>query len=338
MTARLKVGIWGASGYAGAELIRLCLAHPGLELVHLGARRHVGERVDALFPAYHGHVTATFEPIEPALAAACDVLFACLPHGASHAALAPLVGKTQIIDLSGDFRLQDTAVYESAYGAPHPHADLLPRFVYGLPELNRALIQGADAVSNPGCFATACTLALLPLAREGWLAGNVQLAAVTGSSGSGATPGEGTHHPSRSQDFYAYKQLRHQHEPEIAQTLTAAGAAGFQLNLVPHSAPLVRGIHVTAFVTLSADHDVAGAFERHYAAEPFVRMHGDPHLLRVRGQNFCDVAWTRRGDTLVVTAAIDNLVKGASGQAMQNLNLMRGFDETTALTQLPMVV
>jgi N-acetyl-gamma-glutamyl-phosphate reductase common form len=338
MTARLKVGIWGASGYAGAELIRLCLAHPHLELVHLGARRQVGERVDAVFPAFSGHLDLRFEAIDPARARGLDVLFSCLPHGASHETLAPLVGAVKLIDLSGDFRLHDPAAYEQAYAGVHPHPELLGRFVYGLPELNREALRSADGVANPGCFATACTLALLPLAKEGWLTGDVHLAAVTGSSGSGASPLDGTHHPTRSQDFYAYKVLRHQHEPEIAQTLADAGGAGFALHLVPHSAPVARGIHVTAFVTLDPALDVAAAFERHYGAEPFVRLHGDPHVLRVRGQNHCDVAWTRRGHTLVVTAAIDNLVKGASGQALQNLNLMAGFDETTGLLAPPLVV
>jgi len=337
----VKVGLWGASGYAGAELMRLGMGHPGIEFVHLGTRSHVGESIDTVFPAFKGHLEGCFEALDPKRAGACDVLFSCLPHGQSHGALAPLVGETRIIDLSGDFRLRDAAQYERAYGSPHPHEDLIPRFVYGLPELQREAVRTAEAVANPGCFATACILALLPLARAGWLQGDVYLSAITGSSGSGAKPSSGSHHPNRSQDFYAYKRLEHQHEPEIAQTLAAAGGRGFRLNLVTHSAPLVRGIHVTAFVPLPPGmptSEVTAVFEQQYAAEPFIRFQPDVHVAQVRGLNQCDLSWISRDQTLVVTAAIDNLVKGASGQAIQNFNLMTGFPETTALSFLPMVV
>ncbi len=341
MTSRLRVGIWGASGYAGAELIRLGLGHPGIELVHLGAHRHAGERIDAVLPAFQGWLPGSFEPLDPARARACDVLFSCLPHGQSHDALAPLVGQVRLIDLSGDFRLRDAATYAAAYGHAHPCPEQVDRFVYGLPELARDRLRGATAIANPGCFATACTLALLPLAREGLLAGEIPLAAVTGSSGSGATPGPGTHHPVRSQDFHAYKPFRHQHEPEIEQALADAGGEGFRLALVAHSAPFVRGIHVTAFVTLPEPLDEAAVqaiFRRHYEAEPFVRLRDKVNVAQVRGTNLCDVAIALRDRSLVVTAVIDNLMKGASGQAIHNFNLMAGFDETAGLQALPLGV
>lgn len=339
--SRARAGIWGASGYAGAELIRLCLAHPGLELAHLGSDGHAGESVDSVFPAFKGLVDRPFDRLAPEIAAGCDVLLSCLPHGESHGRLAPLVGRTRLIDLSGDFRLRDAQAYGRAYGQAHGAAGLLGRFVYGLPELHREAIRGADAVANPGCFATACALALLPLARRGWLAGEVFLSGVTGSSGSGIKPAPSTHHPGRSQDFYAYKGLRHAHEPEIAQTLGFAGASGFRLALVTHSAPLVRGLHVSAFASLPGSiraQDVADAFHETFGDEPFVRFQPDVHVIHVRGLNHCDLSWTWRDGTVVVHAALDNLVKGAGGQAIQNLNLMLGFPETAGLQAVPMVV
>jgi LysW-gamma-L-alpha-aminoadipyl-6-phosphate/LysW-L-glutamyl-5-phosphate reductase len=337
----LKVAIWGASGYAGAELLRLALGHPGMELCHLSSQSHVGQPVARVYPALAGFTALCFEAQDAATAVGCDVLFSCLPHGDTHRALAPLVGKVRLIDLSGDFRLHDATSYAAAYGHPHPHPELLGQFVYGLPELNRERMRTAHALANPGCFATACALSLLPLAREGWLVGDVALSAVTGSSGSGVKPAAGTHHPTRAQDFYAYKPLAHQHEPEITQTLHSAGGEGFTLNLVTHSAPMVRGIHVTAFATLPAgigDDEVHAAYARHYGDEPFVRMGPEVRISRVRGINHCDLALKVRGRTLVVTAVIDNLVRGASGQAVHGFNISNGLDERTGLAAAPMVV
>jgi len=341
MTAPLKVGVWGATGYAGAELLRLGLAHPGIDFVHLASASHAGQRISQVFPALAGILDTVLDPLDPALAAGCDVLFSCLPHGESHARLAPLVDRVALIDLSGDFRLDTSANHEAAYGHAHPHPELLERFVYGLPELHRDRLVGSRTIANPGCFATACALSLLPLAREGWLAGHVALSAVTGSSGSGAKPAAGTHHPNRSQDFHAYKPLAHQHEPEIAMALRQAGGRDFTLDLVTHSAPLVRGIHVTAFVALPSgidDEQVQAAYRRHYDPEPFVRLTSEAHVARVRGLNMVDIALKVRGRTLVVMAAIDNLVRGASGQAVHNFNLAHGFPETTGLSLAPMVV
>lgn len=333
----------GGSGYGGAEIIRRLLIHPEVELLRVASADHVGEPVGAVHLPLTGRTSLRFENLEPAaVAEGCDVVLLALPHKVS-AKVAPalLDAGTRVVDMSGDFRLRDAALYRQYYGADHPHPQWLGKFVYGLPELFRHDIQGARAVASPGCFATCTTLALLPLARANLLAGPLHVQGITGSSGSGITPSAGTHHPTRAVNLKSYKPLVHQHTPEIEQALRAAGASTVELRFVPVSAPLTRGILVTAFVEVPASchlDDLRQHYHQAYANEPFVRhlVQRLPEVAAVADSNYAEVGLalgepaggTR---TLCVQAALDNLIKGGAGQAVQNTNLMLGVREEASL-------
>jgi N-acetyl-gamma-glutamyl-phosphate/LysW-gamma-L-alpha-aminoadipyl-6-phosphate reductase len=342
---RFKAVVIGGSGYGGAELIRRLLIHPEVELVRVASVDYVGQPLGAAHPPLTGRTKLRFEDLKPADAAVgCDVALLGLPHKVS-AKVAPelLATGAKIVDMSGDFRLRDAAVYARYYGGAHPHPELLGQFTYGLPELNRAAIRAARAVASPGCFATTIELGLLPLARAGLLVGPVHVLGITGSSGSGVTPSAGTHHPVRAVNLKSYKPLEHQHTPEIEQTLLDAGAkaGAFSLRFVPVSAPLSRGILVTCFLELPASVEperVTALYREAFAGEPFVRFLEDrvPEVAAVSGSNHAEIGFTlgplERGvRTLAVQAATDNLIKGGAGQAIQNMNLMLGLPETLSL-------
>jgi LysW-gamma-L-alpha-aminoadipyl-6-phosphate/LysW-L-glutamyl-5-phosphate reductase len=346
VTKSFKAAVIGGTGYGGGELIRRLLMHPHVELARVASIDCVGQPLGAAHPNLEGLSDLRFEDLSPAEAAAgCDVALFALPHRVSAVLIAPLVDRgVKIVDLSGDFRLRDSAAYEHYYGAAHPRPDLLSRFVYGLPELNRPRIREAQHVASPGCFATCIALALLPVARSGWLRGPVHVTAITGSSGSGMAPSPGTHHPVRAGNLKTYRPLAHQHTPEIEQTLHQAGAKAVALRFVPVSAPLVRGIFTTAYVEIPADIDdaaVAAAFDRTYRDERFVRRpHARlPEVAAVAGSLHAEVGFalgpapdgtgTR---TLTCFSAIDNLVKGGAGQGIQNMNLLLGIDEGASLS------
>ena len=337
MTARLRVAVVGASGYGGSELLRLLLYHPLVEVVALTSRRHVGKRVGSVHPhlAHHADLLFSDDPMEK-VAEGCDAVFFALPHGEAMSRVAPFVKRDRLIlDLSADFRLQDPALYAKAYGKVHEAPELLKTFVYGQTEFFRDAVRKARRVACPGCFPTGALLALAPLAREGLLRGRVVLSAATGSSGSGAEPGDKTHHPSRAEDFRAYKPLEHPHVHEIVQALNVLGARELDLLFLPHSAPMVRGIFSTAVASLPRPMEtnaLAALYRGCYREAPFVRIvEGSPRAAVVAGTNFADLAVTTRGSDAVVFSAVDNLVKGAAGQAVQNLNLMQGWPETTGL-------
>lgn len=342
---RARVAIIGGTGYGGAELARLVLGHPRARLARVTSIDHVGEPLEAVHLSLAGSGLVFEEMPAEEAARDVDVVFMALPHKVSAAIGARLEGaRARIIDLSGDFRLRDAEAYRRYYGQVHPCPEQLGRWVYGLPELNRAAIAGATRVASPGCFATTIALGLMPLARRGLLEGRVQVVACTGSSGSGAYASAGTHHPVRANNLKTYKVLSHQHLPEITQTLRdAAGAAGVatscDLQFVPVSAPLPRGILANSFVVVpeAVDGDAVGAiFAESYGAEPFVRVLGggarQAEVVAVKGSMFVELSWTLGravGGTrqLVVTTAADNLVKGGAGQAVQSMNLMLGFPE-----------
>lgn len=346
---RFKASVIGGSGYGGAEIIRRLLIHPEVQLVRVASVDYVGQPLGAAHPPLTGRTNLRFEKLGPQDAAAgCDIVLLGLPHKVSAevgAALLPTGVK--IVDMSGDFRLRDADAYERFYGARHPHPDLLGRFVYGLPELNRAAIQKAQAVASPGCFATTIELALLPLVKAGLLGGVVQVVGITGSSGSGVVPGAGTHHPVRANNLKSYKMLEHQHVPEIEQTLIDAGAnavaplSRFQLRFIPVSAPLSRGILATCFVEVPASEtkdSLAAHYQGAYEGEPFVRFLADrpPEVAAVSGSNYAEVGFTLgpaagATRTLAIQAATDNLIKGGAGQAVQNMNLMLGLPEALSL-------
>ncbi|MFO0762518.1 MAG: N-acetyl-gamma-glutamyl-phosphate reductase [Byssovorax sp.] len=340
---RFKASILGGSGYGAGEIIRRLLIHPDVELVRVASIDYIGENLSAAHPNLEGLTDLTFEKLPPEEAAAgMDVVFLGLPHKVSSTTVPKIVGSgATIIDLSGDFRLRDAALYEKYYGAVHPCPELLGQAVYGLPELNRDAIRGAKLVASPGCFATTIELGLLPLAKAGLLDGAVETVGITGSSGSGAAPQAGTHHPVRAQNLRTYKPLTHQHLPEIAQTLIQAGAKHFQQHFVPVSAPLTRGIFATSFVRVPASttkEQIAEAFARTYAGEPFVRVPKKrlPEVVAVSGSNYVEVGFELGAvedgaRVLACFSAIDNLIKGGAGQAVQSMNIALGLPEKTTL-------
>jgi len=340
---RYRAAVIGGSGYGGAELIRRLLVHPDVELARVASEDFVGEPLGAAHPSLEGIEALVFERI-PAFQAAegMDVVLLGLPHKVSAEKMPELFGgRARVIDMSGDFRLKDPASYQRYYGKPHPYPQFLGEFVYGLPEQNRPRICAAHYVASPGCFATAVELALLPLARAGVLEGVVHAHGITGSSGSGATPSAGTHHPVRAGNLRAYKPFEHQHVPEIVETLEQAGARQLTLCFVPVSAPLSRGILVTCFACLPdsfTQERLRGLFEEAYASEPFVRVPRKrlPEVAAVSGSNHaevgCLVGPPARGQrTAALFCAIDNLVKGGAGQAIQNMNLVLGLSESASL-------
>lgn len=340
---RVRASILGGSGYGASEIIRRLLLHPHVELVRVASIDYVGENLAAAHPNLEGQTDLVFEKLPPKeVAADVDVVFLGLPHRVSASTVPELMGSgARIIDLSGDFRLKDADAYEKYYGARHPAPELLADAVYGLPEQNRARIRTAQLIASPGCFATATILGLLPLARAGVLRGTVETVGITGSSGSGAAPQAGTHHPVRAVNLRTYKPLVHQHLPEITETLLGAGAKDLALRFVPISAPLSRGIFVTTFVTVDASiskEAITAAFHDAYAHEPFVRVPKKrlPEVVAVSGSNYVEVGFEygpAEGDrrTIACFSAIDNLIKGGAGQAVQSMNIALGFDEKLAL-------
>jgi N-acetyl-gamma-glutamyl-phosphate reductase len=340
---RHRAAILGGSGFAGAELVRHLLSHPEVELVRVCANDHVGELLASALPHLEGRTSLRFENPPPARAVeGVDIVLMGLPQQVSiEVVLAALERGVKVIDLSGAFRLRRAEDYARFYGADHPRPDLLARFVYGLPEQNRELIRKSATVASPGCFATAIELGLLPLARAGWLRGSISVVGITGSSGSGVVPSPTTHHPVRANNLRTYKPLEHQHTPEIEAALRAAGAVDPALAFVPVSAPLARGIFATAFARIPAavpEERVLGCLAEAYRDEQFVRVPSArlPEVVAVLGSNYAEVGirlGAVRGDEREVTvfSALDNLVKGGAGQAIQNMNLMLGVEESLTL-------
>jgi N-acetyl-gamma-glutamyl-phosphate reductase len=341
---RYRAAVIGGSGYGGAEMIRRLLVHPEVELVRVASVDFVGEPLAAADPALEGQTELVFEGIPAAEAArGMDVVLLGLPHTVAATKVPEIaaLGAVKIVDMSGDFRLKDASAYERWYKHAHPCPERLRDFVYGLPELNREAIRRARFVASPGCFATTMELALLPLARAGLLEGVVHVQGITGSSGSGVTPSAGTHLPVRAANLRTYKPLEHQHVPEVGETLAAAGARDLALRFVPVSAPLGRGILVTAFVELPEEwtqERLEGLYRETYAGEPFVRVPRKrlPEVAAVSGSNHAEVGLAagpaRAGRrTVTLFGATDNLVKGGAGQAIQNMNLMLGLDEKASL-------
>jgi LysW-gamma-L-alpha-aminoadipyl-6-phosphate/LysW-L-glutamyl-5-phosphate reductase len=348
---RPKVAIIGGTGYGGAELCRLLLAHPEVDLARVTSIDRVGEPLEAV----HRNLWRTglvFEEIPVKEAAqGMDVVFLALPHKVSATMAPDLAGlAATVIDLSGDFRLRDAQDYARFYGGPHPHPEHLGTFVYGLPELEREAIANARRIASPGCFATTIALGLLPLCHAGLLEGPIHTVAATGSSGSGAYASEGTHHPLRASNLKIYKPLEHQHAPEIEQALNDATRRGgheprFSLQFVPVSAPLPRGILANSFVEVPPDvgaEDVERLYRAFYEGAPFVRVLGGgsdrAEVVAIKGSMYADVSWTlgsidphsgRR--QLLTTSALDNLVKGGAGQAVQSMNIALGLPENAGI-------
>jgi N-acetyl-gamma-glutamyl-phosphate/LysW-gamma-L-alpha-aminoadipyl-6-phosphate reductase len=346
---RFSAAVYGGSGYLGSEAVRRLLAHPEVELAHVYAADHVGEPLGSALFNLEGKSSLRFEAVpEDGKTPSVDILLLALPHPVSHRIVAAALGSgVRIIDMSGAFRVDDPEAYARYYGERHPLPHLLKEFVYGLPELGRAALRGARFVASPGCFATTIELGLLPLARAGWLSGPVQCVGATGSSGAGATPTATTHHPVRAGNLRAYRPLLHTHAPEIQEALERAGAHDLEIEFVPVAAPLTRGILATSFASVPAEVDAARvrrAFADSFSEERFIILPERrlPEVVAVAGSNYAEVGFAvgeprkrenggRRPVTCV--SALDNLVKGGAGQAIQNLNLMLGLEESLGLTE-----
>jgi len=336
----INVAIIGASGYSGAELLRILLRHPEVRVTTVTAASSAGMAVDQVYPAFTGECELTYKSLLPDDLAGADVAFVALPSGEAMKIMPKLrtmVGK--VIDLGGDFRLKDTAQYEKYYKHQHASAELLPGAVYGLPELNRDAIAGAALVSNPGCYATSIILGLLPLAAQGLIStSGISVSAVSGISGAGRSSSVDMSFSELNENVRAYKLTTHQHVPEIEQTLeTVTAGAPVTVSFVPHLVPITRGIHSTIHASLKGDSDskaIHDAFARYYGLHPFVRVRQQPvQVAAVNRTNYCDIHAVVESRTrqVVVTSVIDNLMKGAAGQAVQNMNLMFGLKETTGL-------
>jgi len=331
---KIRIGIFGGSGYGGSELLRILLFHPHAEIVFVTANEQAGKPVSEVHKNLLGLTDLNFIPA-PETLPEVDCVFLGLPHGQAMDVVPRLPAAVRAIDLSGDFRLRSQEIFEKHYGRPHTAMASQSEFIYGLTETNREAIKSARLIANPGCFATATLLGLAPLVASGMIAGRVIVDAKTGSSGSGIKPAPNTHHPQRMNSFYAYKPFTHQHVPEIEQELTNVGEWTSELVFMTHSLPVARGIFASIYaetkdeITSEALH---GIFQDFYQDSFFVRLvKGSPDINWVKTTNFCDLGFALRGRQLVVFSALDNLVKGAAGQAVQNMNLMFGLDETVGL-------
>lgn len=350
--SKTRVAIAGASGYAGAELVRLVTQHPRFDLVAVTSEKSAGTEVDFVFPSLTGHVSLSFEAMDPeALAKRADVVFLALPHTKSLEAVAACRSSGKpVVDLSADYRLKDPAVYERWYHTSHSHPDLLRAAVYGLPELHRDAIAKAGLVASPGCYPTAAVLQLAPLfAKKLVQPDTVVIDAKSGVSGAGRSPALAYHFPEAHESLEPYKiGGQHRHVPEIEQELAglmgrhAGGAPPPVVSFTPHLVPMNRGILSTAYCRLNETiglGDLRALYRDFYKGERFVRLHERtmPNPRYVKGSNYCDLSvyLDQRTGWVVTVAALDNLVKGAAGQAVQAMNLMLGFPEETGLTAPP---
>ncbi|MEW6514993.1 MAG: N-acetyl-gamma-glutamyl-phosphate reductase [Pseudomonadota bacterium] len=340
----IKVGIVGGTGYTGVELLRLLAQHPEVELTAITSRAEAGSAVADMFPSLRGRVGLRFSDPAAAPLKDCQIVFFATPNGVAMQQTRSLLDAgVRVIDLAADFRIKDTAVWEKWYGMTHAAPDLVAEAVYGLPELNRAQIRGARLVANPGCYPTAVQLGFLPLIEAGCVDINHLIAdAKSGVSGAGRKAETHILFAEASDNFKAYGVAGHRHLPEIRQGLSGIAGAQVGLTFVPHLTPIIRGIHATLYARITREEDFQSLYEKRFAGESFVDVlpaKSHPDTRSVRAANTCRMAVHRPqgGDTLVVLSVIDNLVKGAAGQAVQNMNLMFGLDECLGLTQVPVL-
>jgi len=340
----IRVGIVGGTGYTGIELLRILARHPQTELVAITSRKEAGIPVAEVFPSLRGSVAIAFSDPSKSSLAKCDVVFFATPNAVAMGEAKALVeAGVRVVDLSADFRIKNVAEWEKWYKVKHAAPELLAQAVYGLPEVNRAKIKGARLVANPGCYPTAIQLGLLPLVETRAVDLDYLIAdAKSGVSGAGKKAEEHLLFSEASDNFKTYSVSGHRHWPEIRQELHAAAGRSVGLTFVPHLTPMIRGIHATLYARISADREFQKLYEDRYRSEPFVDVlpgGSEPDTRSVRASNICRIAIHRPngGDMLVVISVIDNLVKGASGQAVQNMNIMLGFEETMGLSQLAIV-
>ncbi len=335
-----KIGIVGATGYTGVELLRLLVTHPEVEITYVTSRSNAGTRVDAMFPNLRGFIDLNFSDPDVDALAACDLVFFATPNGvAMNHVPALLKAGVKVIDLAADFRIKDVQLWSKWYGMEHACPELLETAVYGLPEINREQLKTANLVANPGCYPTAVTLGLLPLIESNVIDLETIIADTkSGVSGAGKGANVATLYSEMGESFKAYNVMGHRHQPEIAQTFSVLADTKIDLTFVPHLLPMIRGIHATLYAKQIENIDLQGLFEARYADEPFVDVMPEgshPETRSVKTSNMCRIAIHKpsEGPQLVILSVIDNLVKGAAGQAIQNMNLMLGISETTALNQ-----
>lgn len=340
----IRAGIVGGTGYTGVELLRLLTRHPQVELAAITSRGDAGRPVADMFPSLRGHVDLAFSDPGDAALDRCDVVFFATPNGIAMQQVPALLNAgAKVVDLAADFRLSDPAEWEKWYGMPHACAEVLESAVYGLPEVNRDRIRSARLVANPGCYPTAVQLGFIPLIEAGVIDRSTLIAdAKSGVSGAGRKAEVHALFAEAGDNFKAYGVPGHRHLPEIRQGLSAVAGGPVGLTFVPHLTPLIRGIHATLYARLTEDCDLQSLFESRYRGERFVDVlpsGSHPETRSVRASNTCRIAVHRPqgGDTVVVLSVIDNLVKGAAGQAVQNMNLMFGFDESCGLELVPVL-
>ncbi|MDX1764503.1 MAG: N-acetyl-gamma-glutamyl-phosphate reductase, partial [bacterium] len=336
------VAIAGATGYTGAELIRILYNHPEVEIVRITSERSAGFHFSAMFPQFRSLMDLTFEPLDPdGISTGVDLVFLALPHTDSmHVTPRVRRQNVPVVDLSGDFRLNQAKVYTEWYKVDHAAPDEMEKGIYGLPELNREKIQGARFVANPGCYPTASLLGVAPLLKDSLIhLDGIIIDAKSGVTGAGKSPKPHLHFPEANEALTAYKVAEHQHTPEIEQEMSRLAGQKVEINLTTHLIPMSRGVLCTIYAALDqkvTTDQLIGHYKEYYRGEPFVRILPAgtyPNTKNVRGANACDIGLKvdSRTGRVIVISAIDNLVKGASGQAIQNMNLMLGLDETTGL-------
>lgn len=342
----LKVAVVGATGYTGVELIRLLLRHPKVRITTLSSRQYADQNIAHIFPSLAGQIDTVCEELDlDTLAKNTDVVFTAVPHKTAMDIVPELLKRgVRVIDLSADFRLQDVDVYQQWYQA-HSCPELIQDAVYGLPELYREQIKGAKLVANPGCYPTSIAVALAPLLRRNLVvADTLILDSKSGATGAGRSAKTASLFCEVNEGFKAYAVASHRHTPEIEQVLSEVGQKEIKVNFTPHLLPLNRGILSTCYATIAEDvtsSQIAAAFQDSYANEPFIRVCPEgqlPNTAYIQGSNFVDLGWvvdTRTGRVIVISA-IDNLVKGAAGQAIQNMNIMCAFAETAGLDVVPL--
>lgn len=341
----LKIGIVGGTGYTGVELMRLLVRHPQAHIQLITSRSEAGTKVTEMFPNLRGHVDLTFTTPTLDILTECDLLFFATPNGtAMQMVPALLKAGVKIIDLAADFRLKDPALWQQWYGMPHQCPELLAESVYGLPEINRTAITTARLIANPGCYPTAILLGFIPLLEAGLIDPQQLIAdAKSGVSGAGRQAKLSMLLGEVSGSFKAYNVSGHRHLPEICQTLNTFTAKPVTLTFVPHLLPTIRGIHATLYaILLQRNVDLQSLFEQRYQDEPFVDVlpvGSHPETRTVRGTNQCQLAihQPQQGNTVVILSTIDNLVKGAAGQAIQNMNLLFGLPETMGLESIALL-
>ena len=337
---KIRVSVVGASGYTGFELVRILLKHPDVVITNLAVRSDVGRPYSELFPALKGRCDLICSTIDvPKITDESDVIFFGLPHKTSMDIIPKFLDSgRKIIDLSADYRLNNEETYKYAYGIDHTDKGHLSEFVYGLPEFNRAKIRQTNTVANPGCFPTGIELALMPVLQTRWInTDSIIVDSKTGISGGGKTLKPAFHFPECNENMAAYKVASHQHEPEIEQELSKMAGKPVDIVFVPHLVPMTRGIYSTIYTELTGPVAIAelqDLYQKQYQNEPFVRVMDTgkiPEINHVTNTNFCDIGLVTSGSRLILISAIDNLIKGASGQAVQNMNVMMGLDETLGL-------